>query len=280
MGEKNAEMAAFGEVVAKVVGVELGNERLGGLAGAGGFGGPGGFVFRELVKGGDPGFQILLDVDRLRHVVFVEVGLVAGDGPDGENVAGAGLGFGEASGIGGDDGEAAEHGLHGDEAEAFVPEGGHEEKAGLSQHVLNVRDGFEDGDVGQGGEQRAVGGGGAPAGEGGEFQMGQATRKAREDGDPLDDAGIDHQDVAVREAAKVLPRGSAVDGRVDDDGLDAEVLLDVTGHVVADDDDAAGLLDERRGGHVREPALRAEGQELGRVRDKNQAAGGDAEGFA
>ena len=273
-------MSAFSEIVGEVSGIQFRDERLGGLARSGGLGSPGGFAGREFGEGGDPGLQILFNVDRLRHVVFVEVGLVTGNGLNGEYVARAGLGFGEAAGVGGDNGKAAEHGLHCDQPEAFVPKRRHEQEAGLGQDVFDVGNGFEDGDVGQGREKVAIGGGGAPTSEGGEFEMGQAPSEAGEDGDPLDDARVDHQNVAVVKAAEMLPRGLAIDGRMDDDGLDAEVLFDVGGHVVADDDDAAGLFDERRGGGVRVPAFGAEGEELGRMRDENQPPRSNAKSFA
>jgi hypothetical protein len=45
----------------------------------------------------------------------------------------------------------------------------------LGQDVFDVGNGFEDGDVGQGREKVAIGGGGAPTSEGGDFEMGQLT---------------------------------------------------------------------------------------------------------
>src|SRR4029077_373249 len=136
---------------------------------------------QELANCVHPGFWIVVRHHGFRHRVLVEDGLVLVNGFYGDDVVRSVLGFDQPSGIAGYYGDAAEHGFHDDEAEAFIPEGRHEKDAGAGEDIVDVAGVGEDADVGEALEGAAVVRGGAPAGHDSEIEIGEAGGGFQED---------------------------------------------------------------------------------------------------
>ena len=151
------------------------------------------------MEGGYPGILVIHGQHRLGHGVLIERGLVAFDGAHGNHVARALLRLLEAAGIARDHRDAAQHRLHDDEAEAFVPERRHHQDARLGEDVVDARSVGEDAYVGEARERGAVLGGGAPTGDGGEFAARHAGGGFEEDADAFHGAWVDHDDAAAVE---------------------------------------------------------------------------------
>ncbi len=96
----------------------------------------------------------------------------------------------------------------------------------------------------------------------------------------LDGAGIDHGDQAAVEVAVIGERAGAVDGRVDHDCVAAQGARDVGRHVMSDGDHSGGFGDQGGGFAVGIPTGGAEGEELRRVGQVDDAAVGRMLGFA
>ena len=135
-----------------------------------------------------------------------------------------------------------------------------------SEDVVDARSVGKDAYVGEARERGAVFGGGAPTGDDGEFPVRHAGGGFEEDADAFHCAWVDHDDAAAIEVRVIGPRAGAINGRMNYGGAAVEGTLDVSGHVMADGDDAGGLGDERGRGGVGIPALGTEREELRSVR--------------
>ncbi len=146
------------------------------------------------MEGGYPRLLVVHGQHRFRHGVFVERGLVAFDGAHGNDVARAFLRFLETAGIARDHRDAAQHRLHDDEAEAFVPKRGHHQDARLGENVVDARSVWKDAYVGEARERGAVLGRGAPTGDSSELPARHAGSGCEEDADAFHRAWVDHED--------------------------------------------------------------------------------------
>jgi len=145
------------------------------------------------VLGGDLGDGDHAGVDR---------GLVFDDGVDADEVGDAEFGFVEAADVGGEDGDAAAHGLEDDAGAGLGPDGGDEHDLGLVEEAVDVVHLGQERDVGQGPHGVELRRLGAPGGDGGELNGGELAGEAEEDVDALDGARVDHGDEGVGEAAE------------------------------------------------------------------------------
>ena len=217
------------------------------------------------------------DVGDRVHTV-VQLGTVAGDGVDGEEVGNAHFGFGDAADVSGHDGDATEHGFDHDAGARLGPKGWREEDAGAGEEEVDIVDGVEEVDIGAFGEGGEVALVGAPEGDGGEGHVGKEVGEGEEDGDSLDGAGVHHGHEFVVEAAEGgrLAGFEKRDGDVG--GVHLAVFADVAGDVLADADDAGGGANARGVGRAGEGAIGPEGERDGGAGEVNGARGGRAEG--
>ena len=158
----------------------------------------------------------------------------------GNHVTGSPLGLLEAARIAGHHGNAAQHALHHDQAEPFVPQRRHQQDPGAREHVVDVARIRQEPDIGQPFERPAIVRRGAPAGHDTEGARRHEAPPPEEDRDALDRAGIDHGNEptgrrACRDRARAVNRG------MNDYRRPPQRALDVLRHVPPDGDHSSGL---------------------------------------
>ena len=240
----------------------------------------GGAIGEQFAQGRHPRRGVVLAHHGARHGVLVEHRLVALDGVHRDDVPGAVLGLHQAAGIAGHHGDAAQHALHDDEAEAFVPQRRHEQHAGARQHFVDIARVGQETHIGQALQRAPVVAGGAPTRHHAEFDFGQTRGGFEKDGQPLDGARIDHGDQPGVEVGVIGERAGAVDRRMNHHRFAAQRARDVVRHVMPDGHHSGGLGHQRRGFAIGIPTGGTEGEELRRVGQVDHAAGGRMAGLA
>ena len=218
-----------------------------------------------------PGADVLRgNVGDGNHLV-VHALLVFLDGPHGQQIIDAQLGFGNAAHVAGNHRHAMQHGFDDDARPRLGPQRRNQQHARADQQLVDGIDRRQNRDVGLLFQRAAVVHVGAPQRNGGETHVRHTLGQRQKNGNALHRARIHERDEFVLEARQRLV-GSRIEERDRHvHGLDAALAADVVRDILADAHNRAGAAQHVRFRGARKRAVRAERKsQAWRARDRRR----------